>query len=203
MYEAPEKAEPWPRCSYGSFLDPSQGEARQTRCRRASSRAACSRCRRGDVAGSPRWLGAGKLAPARPPAHPRDLASGVVPLLAEGWTVVCPDLRGDGQLHRSRPPLPPDQPYSKRAMARDCAPSRERSATAATPWWVMIGAPTSLTGWRWDDTEAVTHLGFLGGVPIGEALLRADARFASAWWHWFFLGQTEKPAERNHSSRPR
>jgi haloacetate dehalogenase len=46
-----------------------------------------------------------------------------------------------------------------------------------------------------DFPEAVTHLGVLDGVPIGEALARADARFAALWWHWFFLGQTEKPAE--------
>jgi haloacetate dehalogenase len=46
-----------------------------------------------------------------------------------------------------------------------------------------------------DHPEAVSHLGVLDGVPIGEALARADARFAALWWHWFFLGQTAKPAE--------
>jgi haloacetate dehalogenase len=46
-----------------------------------------------------------------------------------------------------------------------------------------------------DHPDAVTHLAVLDGVPIGEALARADARFAQLWWHWFFLGQTEKPAE--------
>ena len=30
-------------------------------------------------------------------------------------------------------------------------------------------------------------------VPIGEALRRADARFAAAWWHWFFFAQPDKP----------
>jgi haloacetate dehalogenase len=30
-------------------------------------------------------------------------------------------------------------------------------------------------------------------VPIGEALARADARFAAAWWHWFFFAQPDKP----------
>ena len=30
----------------------------------------------------------------------------------------------------------------------------------------------------------------------------ADARFAGRWWHWFFLGQTEKPAERVISADP-
>jgi haloacetate dehalogenase len=46
-----------------------------------------------------------------------------------------------------------------------------------------------------DHPEAVTHLAALDGVPIGEALARCGARFASRWWHWFFLGQTAKPAE--------
>lgn len=36
----------------------------------------------------------------------------------------------------------------------------------------------------------------LGDVPIGEALARCDARFATAWWHWFFMGQPAPLAER-------
>ena len=36
----------------------------------------------------------------------------------------------------------------------------------------------------------------LGDVPIGEALARCDARFATAWWHWFFIGQPAPLAER-------
>jgi haloacetate dehalogenase len=36
----------------------------------------------------------------------------------------------------------------------------------------------------------------MDGLPIVERLERCDARFASAWWHWFFFGQTDKPAER-------
>jgi haloacetate dehalogenase len=39
-------------------------------------------------------------------------------------------------------------------------------------------------------------------VPIAEALDRCDARFAAAWWHWFFLGQTAKPAERVINADP-
>jgi len=44
-----------------------------------------------------------------------------------------------------------------------------------------------------DHPEAVTRLGFLGLVPIGEALARADARFAASWWHWFFYAQPDQP----------
>jgi haloacetate dehalogenase len=42
----------------------------------------------------------------------------------------------------------------------------------------------------------------MGAVPLGEAIARADARFAEAWWHWFFFAQTEKPAERIINADP-
>ncbi len=39
----------------------------------------------------------------------------------------------------------------------------------------------------------VDRLAVLDSVPIGEALARADARFAAAWWHWFFFAQLGIP----------
>jgi haloacetate dehalogenase len=51
--------------------------------------------------------------------HPRTRATWhkVAALLAERFTVVCPDLRGYGE--SSKPPTAPGhRPYSKRAMAR-------------------------------------------------------------------------------------
>lgn len=53
-----------------------------------------------------------------------------------------------------------------------------------------------------DHPGAVTKLAVLDCIPIGEHLARADARFAQAWWHWFFFGQTEKPAERFINADP-
>jgi haloacetate dehalogenase len=47
-----------------------------------------------------------------------------------------------------------------------------------------------------DHPEAVSRLVVMDGIPIVDALDRCDARFAASWWHWFFLGQTGKPAER-------
>jgi len=44
-----------------------------------------------------------------------------------------------------------------------------------------------------DAPAAVTRLAVLDSVPIAEALDRADARFAAAWWHWFFFAQPDKP----------
>lgn len=53
-----------------------------------------------------------------------------------------------------------------------------------------------------DHPEVADRLVVLDSVPIGEALKRADAKFASAWWHWFYLGQTAKRAERVINADP-
>lgn len=44
-----------------------------------------------------------------------------------------------------------------------------------------------------DHPEAVRRLVVMDGVPISEALARCDARFARAWYHWFFFAQPDKP----------
>src|SRR3712207_2195090 len=126
--------------------------------------------------------------------HPRTHATWhrVAPLLARDHTVVCPDLRGYGE--SSKPPTTPDhEPYSKRAMARDClalmrALGHQRFAVVGHDRGCYVAQRTAL-----DHPDAVTALGVLDGVPIGAALARCDATFAARWWHWFFLGQTNKP----------
>ncbi len=47
-----------------------------------------------------------------------------------------------------------------------------------------------------DHPERVTRLVVMDGLPLLEHLERTDATFAAAWWHWWFFGQTAKPAER-------
>jgi haloacetate dehalogenase len=129
--------------------------------------------------------------------HPRTHATWhrVAPLLAGELTVVCPDLRGYGQ--SSKPPTTPGhEPYSKRATARDCLAlmrrlGHERFAVVGHDRGGYVAFRLAL-----DHPAAVRRLVVLDDVPIGEALARCDARFASRWWHWFFLGQTAKPAER-------
>jgi haloacetate dehalogenase len=129
--------------------------------------------------------------------HPRTHATWhrVAPLLAGDHAVVCPDLRGYGE--SSKPPTTPDhRPYSKRAMAGDCIAlmrrlGHERFAVVGHDRGGYVAFRLAL-----DHPEAVTRLAILDDVPIGEALARCDARFAARWWHWFFLGQTAKPAER-------
>jgi haloacetate dehalogenase len=135
--------------------------------------------------------------------HPRTHTTWhrVAPLLADAYTVVCPDLRGYGR--SSKPATTPDhEPYSKRAMARDCvalmrALGHERFALAGHDRGAYVASRTAL-----DHPDSVQAVTMVDAVPIAEALHRCDATFAAAWWHWFFLGQTEKPAERVISADP-
>ena len=126
--------------------------------------------------------------------HPRTHATWhrVAPLLAGKHTVVCPDLRGYGR--SSKPPTTPDHaPYSKRAMAGDCAALMRRLGHER---FVVVGHDRgAYVAFRlaMDHPEAVDRLAVMDAVPIAEALERCDARFAAAWWHWFFFAQPEKP----------
>jgi haloacetate dehalogenase len=135
--------------------------------------------------------------------HPRTHTTWhrVAPLLADTHTVVCPDSRGYGE--SSKPRTTDDhEPFSKRAMARDCVAlmrslGHERFAVVGHDRGAYVALRCAL-----DHPASVTALAVLDAVPIGEAVARADAKFASAWWHWFFFGQTEKPAERVISADP-
>src|SRR5581483_2257247 len=116
----------------------------------------------------------------------------VASLLAPALTVVCPDLRGYGE--SSKPPTTAEhEPYSKRALARDVVAlmrrlGHDRFAVAGHDRGSYVAFRLAL-----DHPEAITRLAVLDCVPIGEALARADARFAQAWWHWFFFAQPDKP----------
>ena len=128
--------------------------------------------------------------------HPRTHTTWhrVAPLLAASHTVVCPDLRGYGR--SSGPPTTPDhEPYSDRAMARDVV--AVMAALGHGHFAVAGHDRGSGVAMRlaFDAADAVTHVAVLDGIPHVEALERCDARFAAAWWHWFFFAQTEKPAE--------
>jgi haloacetate dehalogenase len=135
--------------------------------------------------------------------HPRTHATWhrVAPLLARRHTVVCPDLRGYGE--SSKPATTADhEPYSKRAMARDCialmrAFGHGRFAVVGHDRGAYVALRTAL-----DHPGSVDRLAVLDAVPTGEALARCDARFAASWWHWFFFGQTDKPAERVINADP-
>jgi haloacetate dehalogenase len=135
--------------------------------------------------------------------HPRTHTTWhrVAPLLAAEHTVICPDLRGYGE--SSKPHTSDDHaPYSKRAMAADCIElakvlGHERFAVVGHDRGANVAFRAAL-----DDPDAISALAVMDGVPIADLLARCDAAFAQSWWHWFFLGQTDKPAERVISADP-
>lgn len=129
--------------------------------------------------------------------HPRTHATWhrVAPLLAAEHTVVCPDLRGYGE--SSKPETTADhEPYSKRAMARDMATlmrglGHEGFAVVGHDRGGYVAHRLAM-----DHPQVVTRLAVLDVVPIGEALARCRAQFATSWWHWFFLAQPAPKPER-------
>ena len=135
--------------------------------------------------------------------HPRTHTTWprVAQRLTTEHAVVCPDLRGYGGST-----LPPDQPdhsqSSKRAMARDVVALMDHLGHDS---FAVVGHDRgALVAFRaaMDHPDRVSHLVVMDGLPLLEHLERTDARFAAAWWHWWFLGQTDKPAERVINADP-
>jgi haloacetate dehalogenase len=129
--------------------------------------------------------------------HPRTHATWhrVAARLAPRHAVVCPDLRGYG-----RSTLPPDQPNhgqsSKRAMAADVVAAMRR---LGHPSFAVVGHDRGgLVAMRaaLDHPQLVTRLAIMDALPVVEHLERLNEDFVRNWWHWWFMGQTEKPAER-------
>ncbi|WP_370678202.1 alpha/beta fold hydrolase [Pleomorphomonas sp. PLEO] len=126
--------------------------------------------------------------------HPRTHTTWykVAPLLAQHFTVVCPDLRGFGK--SSKPADPHDhEASSKRAKAGDCVTLMKHLGFDE---FHLAGHDRGCyTAFRlaMDHPERVLKLAVLDGVPILSALERCDARFAARWWHWFFYAQPDKP----------
>lgn len=127
--------------------------------------------------------------------HPRTHATWylVAPKMVDaGFTVICPDLRRYGG-STAPPPRSDHAQASKRAMAEDVVALMTR---LGHPRFAAVGHDRgSYVAFRlaMDHPERVSRLAVVDCVPIGEALARADARFAQAWWHWFFFAQPELP----------
>src|SRR3712207_3296464 len=125
----------------------------------------------------------------------------VAPRLAEEFTVVATDLRGNGD--SSKPETTPDHaPYSKRTMARDqIAVMRhfgfERFALCGHDRGGRVGYRMAL-----DHPHVVTRLAVLDIVPTWEAFSRADMSFGLSYWHWFFLAQPHDLPERLLAAEP-
>lgn len=126
--------------------------------------------------------------------HPRTHATWhrVAPLLAARHAVVCPDLRGYGR--SSKPTVRPDHAQQcKREMAADCVALMR---ALGYPRFSVVGHDRgAYVAFRaaLDHPLVIEHVVVLDAIPILEVLERCDARFARAWWHWFFFDQPDKP----------
>ena len=129
--------------------------------------------------------------------HPRTHTTWfrVAPVLARAHTVVCPDLRGYG-----RSTLPPDEPgHAQSATRRMAADVAELMSRLGHDRFAVVGHDRgALVAFRlaMDHPGRVDRLVAMDGLPVVEHLERLNEEFVRTWWHWWFLGQTDKPAER-------
>ena len=127
--------------------------------------------------------------------HPRTSATWhrVAPRLVEsGFAVTCLDLPGYG---RSDKPAPTEDhvPHSKKVGAGHLVAAM---ASLGHDRFSVVGHDRgSLYAFRLalDHPAVVDRVALLDCLPVSEHLDRADARFATAWWHWFFFAQPEIP----------
>jgi haloacetate dehalogenase len=125
----------------------------------------------------------------------------IAPVLADTFTVVCADLTGYGA---SGKPVsdPLHTRYAKSAMARDMVQLME-----ALGWrrYAVVGHDRGArVAYRMalDHPDRIERLALLDVVPTGEALLRADRRFALDYWPWSLLAQPEPLPERLITADP-
>ncbi|MEU4806168.1 alpha/beta hydrolase [Actinosynnema sp. NPDC023587] len=127
--------------------------------------------------------------------HPRTSATWhrVAPLLvADGFTVVCPDLRGYGR-SRGPAPTPDHRAHSKRVVAGDLVAVMEALGHSR---FRLVGHDRGgavALRLALDHPEVVERAALLDCLPISEHLSRITAKFATQWWHWFFFAQPGTP----------
>lgn len=112
----------------------------------------------------------------------------VAPALARDFSVVCPDLRGYGD--SAKPPGGADHAaYAKRAMAQDmvelmAALGHERFHVAGHDRGARVTHRLAL-----DHPECVLKACVMDIAPTLHMFDHTDQRFATAYYHWFFLIQ--------------
>jgi haloacetate dehalogenase len=64
---------------------------------------------------------------------------------------------------------------------------------ADLPGYGRSGKPIPTADHALDFSDRVRRVVLMDCLPISEHLDRTDARFATAWWHWFFFAQPDIP----------
>jgi haloacetate dehalogenase len=125
----------------------------------------------------------------------------VAPLLAERFTVVCPDLRGFGD--SAKPHSDSEHlAYSKRVMAQDQVEVMDRLGFSE---FAVVGHDR---GARVAHRMALDHVGkvirlaLLDIIPSSVAFATVDKEMATAAFNWFFSIQPDELPERLIGAEP-
>ena len=127
--------------------------------------------------------------------HPRTSAT---------WHRVAPQLRRGRAVRRLRRPAGLRTVRQAGADARPRAPRGDglrtavarHDAGARVDRLAVVGHDRgALPAFRLalDHPDVVTRVAILDSIPVVDHLERCDAHFATAYWHWFFFAQPEKP----------
>ncbi len=125
----------------------------------------------------------------------------IAPTLARHFTVVAADLRGYGD--SEKPPTDAAHtPYSKRAMCEDMvalmsALGHDSFAVAGHDRGGRVAHRMAR-----DHADAITRLAVLDIAPTVSMYQQTDMRFATAYYHWFFLIQPAPLPERMIGADP-
>jgi len=135
--------------------------------------------------------------------YPQNLSlwARVAPKLATPFTVVCADLRGYGD--SAKPQDAADHSnYSFRAMAGDQLGLMRQLGFER--FHVVGHDRGGRTAHRMalDHPAAVASLTVMDIAPTYALFMDLDRKFASAYWHWFFLAQPEPFPERMIGADP-
>ena len=125
----------------------------------------------------------------------------VAPLLAEKFTVVCPDLRGFGD--SGKPPGDAAHlAYSKRVMAREQV---EVMQTLGFREFAVVGHDRGARvahRMALDNSEKITKLALLDIIPTRTAFANVDKEMATGAFNWFFSVQPDELPERLIGAEP-
>src|SRR6266508_314090 len=125
----------------------------------------------------------------------------VAPILAEQFTVVCPDLRGFGD--SAKPPSDSEHlAYSKRVMAQDQV---EVMQSLGLNKFAVIGHDRGARvahRMALDHAEKVTKLALLDIVPTSWAFANIDKDIATLAFKWFYFIQPDELPERLIGAEP-
>ena len=119
----------------------------------------------------------------------------VAPVLAERFTVVCPDLRGFGD--SGKPPSDPEHiVYSKRVMAQDQV---EVMQSLGFNNFAVVGHDRGARvahRMALDYAQKITKLALLDIIPTSTVFANVDKDMATGAFNWFFSIQPDELPER-------